>query len=394
VKKEQVGRSPKAVVAVASVLVAASMVFSILFAAQSDALNSVHARSAALVGHGDSSTTSTTSTTTTSTTTTMPSASNSTSALIAAGPSRNECLTPDFTDTGLASLQAAVTSFNNLTNSTVTCLSAYLGSAKGWSDWESPWITDPSVGYTTWVAEAPLSRQLILAVQLIPNNLADVNDPLKWERSCAAGGFNAHARRLGANLVAAGLENSVIRLGSEMNGVWETDFIGTTKVEQNLWAKCFSKEVLSLRSVPGEHFLIDWNVNACTGSYAYPNYYPGNAYVDIVGLDLYDVDCHTPFTKLSFSKLASELLGLDHFEAFAAAKGKPMSLPEWGLATIPAGDDPAYIDGIGSTVENRDFAFQTYFDGGGGPNSKALALSPRTPLALAAYQKFFGDESN
>jgi beta-mannanase len=228
---------------------------------------------------------------------------------------------------------------------------------------------------------------------LIPNDLTDVNDPTKWEKSCAAGHFNAYARRLGANLVAAGLENSVIRLGSEMNGVWENDFIGTTKDEQKLWAKCFSNEVVSLRQTSGEHFLIDWNVNACTGDYPYANYYPGNSYVDIVGIDVYDVACRTPFTKVSFSKLAGEQLGLDDLQAFAAAKHKPMSLPEWGLATVPAGDDPAYINGVGSKVENGDFSFQTYFDGGGGPNSKALGLSSRTPLADAAYKKWFGNGS-
>ena len=109
-----------------------------------------------------------------------------------------------------------------------------------------------------------------------------------------------------------------------------------------------------------------------------------------MGLDLYDVGCKSPYTRITFPKLISEPFGLDHFEAFAAAKGKPMSLQEWGLATIPAGDDPAYIDGIGSTVANRDFAFQTYFDGGGGPNSKSLALSSATPLAVTAYQNWFG----
>jgi beta-mannanase len=228
---------------------------------------------------------------------------------------------------------------------------------------------------------------------LIPNDLADVNDPTKWEKSCAAGHFNAYARRLGANLVSAGLENSVIRLGSEMNGVWESDFIGTTKVEQKLWAKCFSNEVVSLRQTSGEHFLIDWNVNACTGDYPYANYYPGNSYVDIVGIDVYDVACRTPFTKVTFSKLAEEQLGLDDLQSFAAAKHKPMSLPEWGLATVPAGDDPAYINGVGSRVERGDFSFQTYFDGGGGPNSKALGLSSRTPLADSAYKKWFGNGS-
>jgi beta-mannanase len=144
--------------------------------------------------------------------------------------------------------------------------------------------------------------------------------------------------------------------------------------------------------VTGEHFLFDWNVNACTGDYPYANYYPGNQYVDIVGLDLYDVGCMTPFTKLTFAQLSSERLGLSHFEAFAASKGKPMSLPEWGLATVPAGDDPAYINGIGSDFVKGNFAFETYFDQSA-PNSKALPLGPNTPLSVTAFQHWFGTDS-
>ncbi|MGH3732944.1 MAG: carboxypeptidase regulatory-like domain-containing protein, partial [Acidimicrobiales bacterium] len=187
-----------------------------------------------------------------------------------------------------------------------------------------------------------------------------------------------------------GLGNSVIRLGAEMNGTWETDFTGTTTTEQLAWASCFDNEVAALRQATGEHFLIDWDVNACKGAYPYANFYPGNSYVDILGLDLYDVDCDTPNTSVTFSPLADESWGLTDFEAFAAAQGKPMSFPEWGLSTVPSGDDPAYIDGIGSTVANGNFAFESYFDGGGGTNSKALALSSSTPLSLAAYQQWFG----
>lgn len=324
------------------------------------------------------------------TTVDAPSTRVASEAPINASPSRSECLTPDFHDTGLAALQAAVTSFSAITSSTVTCVSAYLDSATSWGEWISPWITHPAYGYTSWVAEAPHTRQLVLAVNLIPNSLEDVSDPTGWEQRCADGDFNSYATRLGTNLVAAGLQSSVIRLGAEMNGVWEADFIGTTTQEQNLWATCFANEVTSLRQAVGEHFLIDWDVNACTGAYPYSNFYPGNSYVDIVGLDLYDVDCNTPNTSVTFSHLSNEPYGLADFEAFAAAQGKPMSFPEWGLSTIPSGDDPAYIGGMGSLFASGEFAFEAYFEGGGGTKSKALPLGPNTPRSVATFQKWFG----
>jgi beta-mannanase len=225
-----------------------------------------------------------------------------------------------------------------------------------------------------------------MQVDLIPDSLENVNNPLSWEQSCAAGDFDSYATQLGTNLVAAGLQNSVIRLGPEMNGPWEADFIGTTTQEQNLWAQCFANEVTGLRQAAGEHFLIDWNPNACTQNEPYSSFYPGNAYVDIVGLDFYDVGCDSPSTPLNFTQLSNETYGLTSFEAFAAAQGKPMSFPEWGLANL-AGDDPAYIDGIGSTVATHDFAFEAYFDAGAG---SSLPLGSTTPLSLAAFQKWFG----
>jgi beta-mannanase len=229
---------------------------------------------------------------------------------------------------------------------------------------------------------------MVLGISLIPASIANSSDPLGWEQSCAAGDFNTYASELGTNLVAAGLQHSVIRLGWEMNGPWEGDYIGTTTQEQSLWAKCFDNEVTALRSASGEHFLIDWNPNSCTQAVPYANYYPGNAYVDIMGLDSYDQSCDVPNTAVSFEQLAGVPSGLDSFEAFAAAQGKPMSFPEWGLDSSPSGDDPGYIDGIGSTVANGNFAFQQYFDEVVG---NTMVLGSSTPLSNAAYQQQFGN---
>jgi beta-mannanase len=228
---------------------------------------------------------------------------------------------------------------------------------------------------------------MVLGISLIPASLSDSSDPLGWEQSCAAGDFNTYASELGTNLVAAGLQNSVIRLGWEMNGSWEGDFIGTTTQEQGLWATCFDNEVTALRSASGEHFLIDWNPNSCTASVPYANYYPGNAYVDIMGLDFYDQSCQNPNTAVSFSQLAGVPAGLNAFEAFAAAQGKPMSFPEWGLTTVGE-DDPAYINGVGKATNSGNFAFQEYFNVVDGA---AIMLNSGTPLSAAAYQQQFGN---
>jgi beta-mannanase len=178
-----------------------------------------------------------------------------------------------------------------------------------------------------------------------------------------------------------------------MNGSWEADYVGTTTYEQNLWAKCFASEVTALRQVSGEHFLIVWNPNACTENIPYRNFYPGNSYVDILGLDLYDGTCTASSqstTRITWSQLIHEPAGLASFEAFAKEHKKPMSFPEWGLIQEPNGDDPRYIQGIGSTVDGGDFAFECYFDAGDGAS---LQLGASTPRSLVAYQKWFGNST-
>jgi hypothetical protein len=315
--------------------------------------------------------------------------STSNGGLITDGPSRSECLAPDVAGSGPEALQSAITSFDQVTNTSVTCISSYLNGAPTWAKWEYPWVTLPQFGYTTWVGEAPESRELVLQVDLIPTSFKDINHPLHWEMLCASGDFDAHATQLGKSLVAAGLEHSVIRLGAEMNGSWETDYAGTTPTEQRLWVKCFQNEVTALRSAAGQHFLIDWNPVPCQANIPYTNLYPGGSFVNIMGLDLFDVSCIAPKIPYSFARLASQPDGLDSFEVFAAARHKPLSLPEWALLTIPSGDDPQFIDGIGAAFTERNFAFETYFDNPGARGG-VLPLGTRTPLSLPTFQRWFG----
>lgn len=348
-------------------------------------------------GVGPLSTTTTTTTTTLdgTTTTTMgtTSASGGTSmhGSITAGPSRGQCISPQISvnQASLAFLDSYVKSFDALTGTTVTCVSTYLNNAQTWSQWDQPWVTHAINGLSTWVAEDPSVRQLVLEVDLIPQDLGNASDPLGWEQTCASGAYNGYATTLGKSLVAAGLGDSVIRLGAEMNGNWEPDFMGTTVTEQSLWAKCFDNEVTGLRKAAGQHFLIDWNVNACIGDYPLTHFYPGNRYVNIVGIDIYDIACMTPYTRVTFDHLANEQLGLSAVEAFAARVHKPMSLPEWGLAISPNGDDPGYISGIGAHFDSKDYAFESYFQSSGG-TLDTLPLGPGTPLSVAAFKKWFG----
>jgi hypothetical protein len=237
------------------------------------------------------------------------------------------------------------------------------------------------------LAADPTVHQVILTPNLIPTSVEQ--DP-HWLTKCAAGYYNVHARLLARNLVNSGFSHSVIRLGAEMNGTWIVGGLGATVVQWHEWAECFAQEVTTMRSVPGSEFLFDWNINANYRNIPLTDFYPGNAYVDIIGIDLYDGSgVHLPRigSTMRWRVLASEPDGLDAVESFAAAHHKPLSIPEWATVTSQ-GDDPDYVTSMGRFVASHDVSFQCWFDAGD-DGIFPLARS-RDPRSLAAYIQAFG----
>ena len=123
-----------------------------------------------------------------------------------------------------------------------------------------------------------------------------------------------------------------------------------------------------MRSVPGADFDFDWNPSRggesdSDGSVGdLEGYYPGNNYVDSIGLDIYDSeDDIYPGAASEVQRVETQPWGLDWLSAFGAANDKPISIPELGLgwgssapngAAISApgplcgGDDPTFITGV------------------------------------------------
>jgi beta-mannanase len=152
-----------------------------------------------------------------------------------------------------------------------------------------------------------------------------------------------------------------------------------------------------MRAVSGAHFLFVWNPNVCTQDFALDQWYPGNNYVDIIGADAYDQDCGTlkSVSQEGWSAYANDssantpndpnFPSLNNIEAFAAANGKPMSFPEWGLGDGTP-DDATYVADMGQMFNSDDFAFESYFDTN---DDSILQLGSAIPNATAAYSKAF-----
>jgi len=301
------------------------------------------------------------------------------SGLIQPGNSKTDCIH--------VALGAPLRQAEQNTDIKFNCIEVFSNMDPAWPDWISPWVIRNGYGYKAWLAAAPTSRQVILTINLIPDIAA--RDP-KWLEKCSSGDYNIYAKELSRNLIDSGFGYSVIRLGAEMNGTWNVGSLGTTVAEWHQWGECFAQEVQAMRAIHGSHFLFDWNVNANYRDILLSDFYPGNAYVDIIGIDVYDssgISLPPVNSPARWAVLAGEPEGLDALEAFASAHGKPLSIPEW--ATVASqGDDANYVTEMGAFVASHDVAFQSWFDAGD-DGIPQLSWS-QAPRSLAAYKKAFG----
>ncbi|MGA2528813.1 MAG: glycosyl hydrolase [Acidimicrobiales bacterium] len=309
-------------------------------------------------------------------TSSAPSATDRPGGLIQQGDSKTTCISD-----GPAQLARDMRN----TGVEYNCVETFSDADPTWADWVSPWIAGSGAPFVAWVRADPTGHQLIDTQNVIPDSEASNPD---WTGECAAGDYDNYATQFARNMVAAGLGYTVIRLGHEMNGNWYKDSLGDTPTEWAQWGQCFAQEVTAMRAVAGAHFLFDWNVNSNYRDIPLADYYPGNAYVDIIGIDQYDNSGYpipAPGTH-RFAALAAEPGGLNDLVAFAAAHGKPLSIPEWGTTTEglnAGGDDPYYVEGMAAFIASHDIAYESYFDAN---DDGVLPLDPSVaPLTVSAY---------
>jgi hypothetical protein len=288
-----------------------------------------------------------------------------------------------YTGHSIATLQQ----FDSLVGRDVDCVMVFSNSSTTWSDWENPWFlhaSNPDSNWTAWATAPGTGRQLVISQNLFPSS----ENGSDWRTAGAAGDYEAHAQALARNLVAAGLGDAVIRLSPEANGDWNSDSVGDTQTEYDLWRQFWRNTVMAMRSVPGANFSFDWCINAHVRPIPLADFYPGDDVVDIVGIDAYDSG--VPAGLPRWATIFGWTDGIKDALDFARAHGKPLSIPEWGVApadtSLSGGDDPEYVDGIAGVVRDNPVAYHAYFYRYG----YATQLAEGT-ASLEAYRRHFGD---
>ncbi len=215
--------------------------------------------------------------------------------------------------------------------------------------------------------------------------------------ACAAGDHDQDWRNFGTLMTRYGRGDSVVRLGWEFNektSPWRAD-------DPRTWIACYRRAATNIRATNPD-VLLDWTINAhgtppgtCGG--VSTNCYPGDEYVDIIGIDNYD---HYPWspTKAVFDKAATDPEGLTWLYNFARERGKPFSVGEWGV--VPTGDagkeNPAFVKWMHEwfAAHASGLAYEAYFSdcGAGGVQSSLFrtdAACRKNPRSAAEYRALY-----
>jgi hypothetical protein len=281
---------------------------------------------------------------------------------------------------------AGVASWATATHSHIKVASDYLPGGDGWSG------MDGANGSLSWMFGGSWTGSgytLSLGVPIIPTNSSGVAQGTL--AAGATGAYNSYYTTLAQTLINGGESNAYLRLGWEFDGNWFAWQAQTPAAEEN-YASYFQQIVTTMRAVPGANFKFVWNPDAgafTNSSYNVSLAWPGSAYVNSIGLDIYDQTWSTPFTAAN-AWASTALPSLQAAKTFAVAQGLPLSMPEWGLSIRSdghgLGDDPLYITNMLAWMQNpaNNVDYESYFN-----CDVTGALDAITdgnfPLSLAAY---------
>lgn len=236
---------------------------------------------------------------------------------------------------------------------------------------------------------------------LTPMPMLGMNPNSMSPQAVAQGRGDVWLAEINREIAALGAARVYVRPMAEMNGHWHTycafnqDGSARPPAYSTAWfRKAFARIAIVLRggplvnaaltrlgvpptleklaSNPRSRLRMLWNPHG----YSTPNvpgnrpraYYPGDAYVDVVGADVYKLHSNTGL-----------LTGLE--AVYKDFPGKPFAIPEWGIQGI---DDPGFVQRIADFLRTHGRTeIAVYFNGRGGGDFDIT----RKPRTRAAYRR-------
>lgn len=277
-----------------------------------------------------------------------------------------------------------------------------------------------------WQYDSPVPQttrdKMVISISMLPGN----SDRATWTGSHANGArgdYNGNWTAVANKLINAGYGKCIIRVGWEFTGDWypwrvydgmQNDYI---RHWQNLVTQ-FKNEQQRLQPTATSRFKFCWNPTSGWLKFNPMSFYPGNDYVDYIGLDVYDVSelwfgsaAYQDGTMSDGMKLSNrtnawlqqkqwDKYNLDWFvgQARRTDINKPLCIPEWGCDRASWGfhyrkggiDDPVFINSFTDWMNNsyNKIAWASYFEFGTGDGTTqrnhSLRFSNQFPSARTA----------
>ena len=245
-------------------------------------------------------------------------------------------------------------------------------------------------GWARWWGGSAYADRMLISVPMLPED-----DPSATLALGATGAYDAHFRAAAQQLVRHGMGNALLRIGWEFN---RPSVRWAARGAPSAYAAYFRHIVTAFRDVsPG--FRFTWCPAAGYYGWDARAAYPGDSYVDVISTDSYDAW----FGRRSVTSDqrwhflvdgAGRPGGLQFWDRFATAHGKPTGFAEWGLQAVDlpgdpgprggGGDDPDYIGRMHEWAASHDVAFLCYFDRDGADGAHRLSAG-RFPRAAAQF---------
>lgn len=114
--------------------------------------------------------------------------------------------------------------------------------------------------------------------------------------------------------------------------------------------------------------------------------YPGDEYVDVIGMDFYyNIQWNPADSRLAWDEMVNAPFGLKWLEEFAAAHNKPTAYPEWGVNSDGAGP---YIESAAKWFSNHNVLYQRLWNSDS--QFRGKLSDGQFPNAADAYLTAFG----
>ncbi|MET0332818.1 MAG: glycosyl hydrolase [Rhizobacter sp.] len=211
-----------------------------------------------------------------------------------------------------------------------------------WLKWD--WLTAPGLNSTlngsdpvkVWPIYANFPGVAVLSMSMAGTDSVTQQQYDENMRACARGEYNGHWQTFASNATAGGRNgnNTVVSLAQEFNGTW---FKWHPKnVGLDVWKSCWRNVYTAIKSTSTLKVAwvfsastvtskagADWSVNNVWDAY------PGDAYVDVIGVNRYDFKMFGPITT-NWRDTCWNNQDICYAADYARKHGKRLGLPEWG----------------------------------------------------------------